>query len=75
MYYEPGCAFAGKWETGSGEEHYSLEGTKKEIEDQLPEDLNDCFGITECMEEDDEEDLTEWLREGVEAKKEVTESV
>ena len=74
MYYEGGCAFAGMWNTIDGEDHYSLEGTKKEIEDQLPEELNECFGITECM-EDEEEELTEWLREGVEAKKEVTESV
>jgi hypothetical protein len=74
MYYEPGCAFAGMWNTIDGEDHYSLEGSKKDIEDQLPEELNECFGITECMEEDEEEELTEWLREGAEAKKE-TESV
>jgi hypothetical protein len=75
MYYEGGCAFAGMWNSIDGEDHYSLEGTKKEIEDQLPEELNECFGITECMEDDEEEELTEWLREGVEAKKEVAESV
>jgi hypothetical protein len=74
MYYEGGCAFAGMWNSIDGEDHYSLEGTKKDIEDQLPEELNECFGITECMEEDEEEELTEWLREGAEAKKE-TESV
>ena len=70
MYYEGGCAFAGMWNSIDGEDHYSLEGTKKEIEDQLPEELNDAFGITECMEEDEEEELTEWLREGAEANKE-----
>ena len=70
MYYEPGCAFAGKWETEFGDEHYSLEGSKKAIEDQLPEDLNECFGITENMEEEPEE-LSEWMREGAEAKKEL----
>src|SRR6056300_141155 len=75
MYYEPGCAFAGMWNTIDGEDHYSLEGSKKDIEDQLPEELNECFGITECMEEDEEEELTEWLREGAEAKKKEAESV
>jgi len=69
MYYEPGCAFAGIWESGVGEDHYSLDGSKQTLEDELPEELNDAFGITECMEEEPEE-LTEWLKEGVEGKKE-----
>ena len=68
MYYEGGCAFAGIWETDVGEDHYSLEGTKKEIEDQLPEELNECFGITECM-EDETEELSEWINDALEAKK------
>ena len=68
MYYEGGCAFAGMWNTIDGEEHYSLEGTKKQIEDQLPEELNECFGITEQMEEEPEE-LSEWINDALEAKK------
>jgi len=68
MYYEGGCAFAGMWNSIDGEDHYSLEGTKKEIEDQLPEELNECFGITECMEEETEE-LSEWINDALEAKK------
>jgi hypothetical protein len=70
MYYEPGCAFAGKWDSGNGDEHYSLEGTKESLENELPEDLNDAFGITEYMEEEPEE-LSEWMREGAESKKEL----
>ena len=69
MYYEPGCAFAGKWDSGNGDEHYSLEGTKESLENELPEDLNDAFGITEYMEEEPEE-LSEWMREDAESKKE-----
>lgn len=69
MYYEPGCAFAGKWDTDIGEDHYSLEGDKQDIINSIPEDLDDAFGITENMEEEPEE-LSEWIREGVEAKKE-----
>jgi len=74
MYYEGGCAFAGKWETDTGEDHYSLEGTKDQIQQELPEDLDDAFGITENMEEEPEE-LTEWLTEGIEAKKKEAEVV
>src|SRR5210317_2189789 len=74
MYYEPGCAFAGMWNTIDGEDHYSIEGDKHKLEQELPEELNDAFGITECM-EDEEEELTEWLREGAEAKQKEAESV
>ena len=74
MYYEPGCAFAGMWNTIDGEDHYSIEGDKHKLEQELPEELNDAFGITENMEEEPEE-LTEWLREGVEAKQKEAESV
>jgi hypothetical protein len=68
MYYECGCAFAGIWETDFGEDHYSLEGTKKDLEEQLPEELNDAFGITENMEEEPEE-LSEWINDALEAKR------
>jgi hypothetical protein len=68
MYYEPGCAFAGMWSSDGGEDHYSLEGDKAALENELPEELNDAFGITENIEEEPEE-LTEWLTEGIEAKK------
>jgi len=55
--------------TIDGEDHYSLDGDKHKLEQELPEELNDAFGITECMEEEPEE-LSEWMREGAEAKKE-----
>jgi len=67
MYYEPGCAFAGMWNTIDGEDHYSIEGDKHKLEQELPEELNDAFGITECMEEEPEE-LSEWLNDGVAAR-------
>ena len=70
MYYEPGCAFAGMWTSDGGDDHYSLEGDKAALENELPEELNDAFGITENIEEEPEE-LTEWLKEGSEAKKEL----
>ena len=69
MYYESGCAFAGTWASDTGEDHYSLEGSKRDLERTLPEELNDAFAITENWEEDPEE-LSEWLKDGAEAKKE-----
>jgi hypothetical protein len=71
MYYEPGCAFAGTWETDMGEDHYSLDATKAQLEKELPGDLNECFGITENMEEEPEE-LSEWINDALEAKKETS---
>ena len=67
MYYEPGCAFAGVWTSDGGEDQYNLEGDKKTLENELPEELNDAFGITENI-EDEPEELTEWLTEGIQAK-------
>ena len=55
------------WNTIDGEDHYSLEGTKQAIEDQLPEELNECFGITEYM-DDEPEELSSWINEGVAAR-------
>jgi hypothetical protein len=72
MYYEPGMAYAGVWEDGV-DDYYDLGGMKSyDVEDQLPSDLDEAFGISECMREYEEEnqedeDLTEWLKEGKDA--------
>jgi hypothetical protein len=68
MYYEPGMGFAGIYEDGS-DDQYELTGTKQELINSLPEELDDAFGITESIEEEPEE-LSEWMKEGAEAKKE-----
>jgi len=71
MYYEPGMCFAGVFEDGC-EDNYDLsEMSSKQVRDEIPEDLDECFGISECMEEyerENEEELTQWIREGAEAK-------
>lgn len=54
MYYEPGCAFAGIYEDGY-DECYSLEGTSAGVKEQIPESLDEAFGITESMAEWEEE--------------------
>jgi hypothetical protein len=72
MYYEPGMCYAGIWEDGN-DDYYDLSGMKShDVEDQLPSELDEAFGISECMREYEEEnqedeDLTEWLKEGKDA--------
>jgi len=69
MYYEPGMAFAGIWEDGS-DEYYDLSNmTSQQVIDDIPVELDECFGISECIanyEEDESEELTEWYKDGVE---------
>ncbi len=74
MFYESGMAFAGKYEDGDCDD-FSLEGmSADEIEQDYPE-INDCFGIAESIREyeaenAEEEELTEWIKDGIEATKE-----
>lgn len=69
-YYEPGCAFAGIFEDGN-DDYYDLSGMDSgDVEQQLPQELDDAFGISECMAEyeaENEDDVTQWYKEGVEA--------
>lgn len=72
MYYEPGMGYAGVYSNG-GCDDAELEGmSADDVAREYPE-LDECFGISECMRENQEdEELTEWIREGVEARKEGT---
>jgi hypothetical protein len=69
QFYEGGMAFAGTYSDGNCDE-ISLEGmSADDIERDYPE-LDESFGISECMREyEDPEELTEWLKDGVEQKK------
>lgn len=70
QFYESGMAFAGTYSDGECDD-FSLEGmSADEIERDYPE-LDDCFGISESIREyerENEEELTQWIKEGVEAK-------
>ena len=72
MYYEPGMGYCGSWQDGCDEE-VSLEGlSADDIERDYPE-LDECFGISESIrdyeaENAEEEELTEWIKDGVSAK-------
>jgi len=70
-YYEPGCAFAGIFEDGY-DDYYDLSGMDSgDVQQQLPQELDDAYGISETMAEyeaENEEELTSWYKEGVEAQ-------
>jgi hypothetical protein len=69
-YYEPGSAFAGIWEDGY-DDYYDLSGMDSgDVQQQLPQELDDAFGISEAMAEyeaENEDEVTTWYKEGVEA--------
>ena len=69
MYYEPGMGFCGIWED-CDDDYYDIGGmSSQQVIDDIPEELDECFGISECIanyEEDESEELTEWYQDGVE---------
>ena len=71
MYYEGGMCYAGVYSDG-GDEELNLEGMgADEIEQNYPE-LDEAFGISESIREylsQEQEELTEWIKDGVEQKK------
>ena len=71
-YYESGMAFTGLWEDGE-DDFYDLSNlSSAEVAQQLPTGLDDLFGISECIAEyeaeQEEEELTEWIKDGAEKK-------
>ena len=72
-YYEPGMGYCGKWEDGF-DEYYEYSGeNSKTVRAAIGSDLDDMFGISESMAEyeadnEEDEDLTEWLKDGIEKK-------
>jgi hypothetical protein len=70
MYYEPGMGYAGSYEDGY-DNTIELEGLSADDIERDHPDLDEAFGISECMREyQEDEELTEWIKEGVEARKE-----
>jgi len=72
MYYEPGMAYAGIYDSETGDEEYNLEGmSSQQVIDEIPAELDEAFGISECIAEyeaENEEDLTEWIKDGAEQR-------
>jgi hypothetical protein len=75
-YYEPGMAFVGKWEAGY-DEYYEYSGeSSATVRLAIGDDLDDFFGISESLaeyeaEQEDQEELSTWIKEGVEARENV----
>jgi hypothetical protein len=65
MYYEGGMCYAGTWSDGC-DDYVDLSGMSADDIEQNYADLDECFGISECMREyeEPEEELTQWMREG-----------
>lgn len=73
-YYEGGCAFCGMWTSENGDDCYDISNmTADQVANMIPQELDDCMGITESMREyEDPEELSEWLKDGIEARKAVS---
>jgi hypothetical protein len=71
-YYEPGMGYCGKFEDGY-DDCYEYGGENSAtVRAVIGDELDDMFGISESMAEyeaENEEELTEWLKDGVEQKK------
>lgn len=68
-YYEPGMAFCGYWSNGA-EEHYTIPETSVRTREEIPEAIDEEFGISATQEEwENEEDLSTWMREGADSLK------
>jgi hypothetical protein len=68
-YYEPGCAFAGIFEDGLDDYYDLSEMDSGDVQQQLPQELDDAFGISESMAEyeaENEDEVTTWYKDGVE---------
>lgn len=68
-YYEPGMGFVGKFEDGI-DAYYEYSGeNSKTVRAAIGDELDDMFGISESMAEyeaENEEELTEWIKDGKE---------
>ena len=69
-YYEPGMGYCGKFVDGS-DDYHEYGGEKSDtVRASIGDDLDDMFGISESIAEyeaeNPEEELTEWIKDGVE---------
>ena len=69
-YYEPGMCYAGRWENGDDDYYEYSSMTAAEVAETLPDDLDECFCISESMAEWEEENLEIDLDGGLSATNE-----
>ena len=70
MYYEPGMCFAGVWEDGCDDYYDYSNMTSDEVQEELPVELDEAFGISEQIAEWEEENLDIDLDGGLSATNE-----
>ena len=58
MYYEPGVSFCGEWNNGE-DLYYQIEGNSEWVRENIPEHIDEAFGISEGMEAWEEEEENE----------------
>jgi hypothetical protein len=75
LYHEPGMCFVGKWDNGIDDCVEYSGATSSTVRAVIGDELDDYFGISDSMAEyeEEEEELTEWIKDGAEARKESTE--
>lgn len=71
LYVGEGYEYAGIWDNGN-DEYYNTLGNSQNALATLPQELDDEFdisaGLAEYELEEETEELTEWIKDGVEAK-------
>ena len=69
-YYESGMCFAGIYDE-HGDNYYDLSGMDSgDVQQQLPSELDEMYGISESMAEyeaENQDEVTTWYKDGVEA--------
>ena len=59
-YFEGGMGFCGNWSSKNGDDYYQIEEcTPKWIEENIPDDICEEFGLLECYAESDDDDEEE----------------
>ena len=68
-YYESGMCYCGIYEDGHDDYYDLSDMTAQEVVDTIPQELDESFGISECMAEyeaENQDEVTEWYKDGVE---------
>ncbi len=68
LYMGEGCEYAGIFDNGQ-DDYYGNFANSRDAQKRLPQELDDMFNIVETLEEyerENEEELTQWIREGAE---------
>lgn len=74
MYLGEGCEYAGIYDNGD-DQSYDISNGSKAAAATLPKELDEAFNIVETLEEyerENEEELTLWIKDGIEEKKKLS---